>query len=278
MFEGRKLVIATKHKKEEVIAPLLEKELGIECFVAENLDTDLLGTFTGEVEREEDPFSTVRKKCVMAMDLAKCDMAIASEGSFGAHPSMFFVHANDEILLFMDRKTGVEIFAREVSTETNFNGKQIKSEGELKDFAKRVHFPSHALILRKTKDDFSDIKKGITNSKTLYALFRKFITNYGTAYIETDMRAMYNPNRMKVIEQGTKKLIDKIKSTCPSCTTPGFTITSAKQGLPCSLCNSPTRSTISYIYSCQKCDFTNEIKFPNNKETEDPMYCDICNP
>ena len=61
MFEGRKLLIATKHKKEIVIAPILEKELGVTCFVAPDLDTDELGTFTGEVERRDDPFTTARK-------------------------------------------------------------------------------------------------------------------------------------------------------------------------------------------------------------------------
>lgn len=51
-FSQRKLVIATKHHKEKVIAPLIEKVLGVECFVGKNFDTDTLGTFTGEVERK----------------------------------------------------------------------------------------------------------------------------------------------------------------------------------------------------------------------------------
>ena len=40
-----KVVIATKHKKEEVIAPILEKELGVICVTPIGLDTDKLGTF-----------------------------------------------------------------------------------------------------------------------------------------------------------------------------------------------------------------------------------------
>ena len=48
MFKGRLLLIATKHKKEEIISPIFEKELGVRCVVPEHLDTDLLGTFTGE--------------------------------------------------------------------------------------------------------------------------------------------------------------------------------------------------------------------------------------
>ena len=278
MFNGRKLLIATKHEKEKVIAPLLEMELGVKCFVAENFDTDVLGTFTGEVERKDDPITTARNKCLMAMEKENCDLAIASEGSFGAHPSIFFVHADDEMLLFIDKKNDLEIIARELSTDTNFNGEEIKTEKELKDFAKRVKFPTHGLIIKKAKEDFTEIVKEITDWRKLKTTYYHFIEKYGTAFIETDMRAMYNPSRMKVIEKATRKLITKIKSCCPQCSTAGFSITDAKKGLPCSLCGFKTRSTLSYIYICQKCSYTKEEMFPNNKKVEDPMYCDVCNP
>jgi hypothetical protein len=41
MFKGRKLLIATKHEKEKVIAPILEKELGVSCFVINDFDVDI---------------------------------------------------------------------------------------------------------------------------------------------------------------------------------------------------------------------------------------------
>ena len=69
MFSGRNLVIATKHEKERVIAPVLELELGVKCFTTPNLNTDELGTFTGEVERKDVPVMTARKKCLRAMGL-----------------------------------------------------------------------------------------------------------------------------------------------------------------------------------------------------------------
>lgn len=278
MFKGRKLLIATKHEKEKVIAPILEKELGVKCFVAENFDTDVLGTFTGEVERKDDPITTARNKCLMAMERYDCDIGIASEGSFGPHPAIFFVHADDEMLLFIDKKNDLEIIARELSTETNFNGQEIKTEKQLHDFARQVKFPSHGLIIRKAKDDLTEIVKGITDSEKLNNTFQHFISTYGMAYAETDMRAMYNPTRMKVIEKAAKKLADKINSCCPQCNTPGFGITDGKQGLPCSYCGSETRSTLSYIYTCQKCSYTKEEMYPNKKTEEDPMYCDRCNP
>jgi hypothetical protein len=278
MFKGRNLLIATKHEKEKIIAPILEKELGVKCFLASDLDTDELGTFSGEVERKEDPITTARKKCLMAMELTNCDLAIASEGSFGTHPSIFFAHADDEFLLFLDKKNDLEISARELSLETNFNGSEIKTKKELQEFAANSNFPSHGLILRKSKDDLVSIVKGITNEEQLNNTFFKLITNYGSAYIETDMRALYNPSRMKVIEKATFKLVDKIKSLCPKCETPGFGIVDRKEGLPCYQCRFPTRSTLSYTYKCLKCSCKKEEKYPNGKQTEDPMYCDICNP
>jgi hypothetical protein len=278
MFENRKLIIATKHRKESVIAPILEKELGVSCFVDETFDTDLLGTFTGEVERQLDPISTAREKCLQAMRINDCELGIASEGSFGPHPSLFFVSADDEFLIFIDKKNNLEIIARELSTETNFNGKELKTENELLDFAQSIGFPAHGLILRQSKDDFSEIHKGITDPEILKTTFENLHSNHHSVYVETDMRAMYNPTRMEVIKKAAEKLVEKIKSACPVCQMPGFVIAQAKRGLECSLCGLPTNSTLSYIYQCQHCNFTKEEMYPNKKTAEDPMYCDYCNP
>lgn len=278
MFQNRKLLIATKHQKERVVAPILEKELGVNCFIDGTFDTDALGTFTGEVERELDPISTAREKCLRAMKINNCDLGIASEGSFGPHPSMFFVNADDEFLIFIDTINNIEVCVRELSTSTNFNGKQIQSKKELFDFADQVSFPSHGLILRKSKNENTDIYKGLTDSEILNKSFEHLYSKYNSVYVETDMRAMHNPTRMKVIEKAAEKLVQKIKSICPQCQMPGFGITDAKKGLECSLCGSPTNSTLSYIYVCQHCQFTKEEMFPHNKATEDPTYCDYCNP
>lgn len=278
MFKGRKLLIATKHQKEKVIIPLLEKELGVKCFVPENFDTDDFGTFTGEIERKDNALTTARNKCLQAMKLHHCDLAIASEGSFGAHPSIFFVPADDELMIFIDQKNDLEIVARELSMETNFNGKEITSEKMLIDFAHQAKFPSHSLIIRKSKNDNSDIIKGIADWEQLRNIFNQYINKYGVVYVETDMRAMNNPTRMSVIQKATKKLLDKIKSCCPQCETPGFGISAAKEGLPCDQCGYPTRSTLSYIYSCNKCTFVKEEMYPHKKFNEDPTYCDMCNP
>lgn len=278
MFQGRKLLIATKHQKEKVIAPIVEQALGVQCFTDLSFDTDLLGTFTGEIEREEDPLSTLRKKCLQAMKVSDCDLAISSEGSFGAHPGLYFVPTDDELLIFKDLKNNLEIIVRELSTSTNFNAKQIHNEKELLDFANQIQFPSHGLILRKSSKEYIDIHKGIIDQEVLLYTFHLLCSKYNSVYAETDMRAMYNPTRMKVIEKAAKKLILKIQSLCPDCNMPGFDITDSIKGLPCMLCGLPTRSIKSYVYTCNHCCFSQVKMYPNNKTTEDPMYCDYCNP
>lgn len=278
MFSNRKLIIATKHEKEKVIAPLMEAALGVSCYVNDNFDTDLLGTFTGEIDRKLDPIATARQKCLLAMELSNCDLGIASEGSFGPHPTLFFASADDEFLIFIDKKNNLEIIARELSTETNFNGKCVKTEAELLEFAKVVHFPSHGIILRKSKEDNFDIYKLIQNQQQLLEIYRILRGKYSSVYAETDMRAMNNPTRMKVIAAATQKLIDKIKVVCPQCNTPGFGITDAKKGLKCSNCGSPTQSILSNIYTCQRCSYIKEEFYPQSKMVEEPMYCDFCNP
>lgn len=276
-FSQRKLVIATKHHKEKVIAPLIEKALGVESFVSENFDTDTLGTFTGEVERKDNPIETVRKKCLTAMKLNNCDLGIASEGSFGAHPHMFFATANEEFLILIDQQNELEIIARTISTSTNFNGQEIENEQELLAFAKQAKFPSHALILRPKKDENKNIFKGITDLKTLKSIFRELKEKNNSVYVETDMRAMYNPTRMEVIEETTQKLIEKINSRCHQCQTSGFGIVDTILGLPCEYCGQATQSIQYYVYECQKCGFQHQQANPN-KTTEDPMYCNFCNP
>lgn len=278
LFLGRKLIIATKHEKEKIMKPLLEAALGVEVIVPIDLDTDLLGTFSGEIERPVDPLETARMKCRMACEQYQCSLAIASEGSFGPHPTLHFVPGDDEIVLMMDLENNLEFKARSLSTTTNFNGALLTNWHEVKEFALKVSFPSHGLILRNKKDGIDGLIKGIRTWEELEQNVGMFISSYGQVFLETDMRAMHNPTRMKVIEEATQKLIEIIKHTCPNCNTPGLEIVELKYGLPCSHCGLPTRSVMAYIYGCQKCNFKKEELYPKGKITEVPMYCDWCNP
>lgn len=277
IFQGRKLVIATQHGKEQVLAPVL-KGLGAEIFVAGDLDTDQFGTFSGEIERMVDPLEAARLKCAFACQQYNCTLAVASEGSFGPHPNMFFVPADDEILVFLDLAHNLEIKAREISTKTNFAGRQCHTWEEVQHFATTALFPQHALIIRKAKDEMWGIVKGLNDWQCLEKAARDLLLVHGSLFVETDMRAMYNPSRMKVIEQAAIKLLSTIQRLCPKCSMPGFDVADVRPGLPCGQCGAPTRSTLAWIYQCQKCRHQQGQRFPKGKQKEDPMYCDWCNP
>ena len=118
-FSGRSLLIVTKHEKEAVIAPLLEEALGVTCFVTKDFDTDSLGTFSGEIARKDDALTTLRNKCWEGMKSEGFDLAVATEGSFGNHPTVFFAPANDEFIMLVDKKNNI-IVLEDLGTATDY--------------------------------------------------------------------------------------------------------------------------------------------------------------
>lgn len=276
MFLGRTLCIATMHNKEQVLKPLLEKHLGVHCITAEKLNTDLLGTFSGEVERVQSPLETARRKCQMATELTGCDLAVSSEGSFGPHPVLGFFSANEELLFFFDKTNKLEITAHELSTHTNFAAGQFNDWESLKAFAEKSLFPSHGLIAKNEANTV--LEKGIQDWHKLENLFYQTQKNGSALLVETDMRACFNPTRMQVIETCAHKLVAALKSNCPACKQPGFVVSGAVPGLPCNLCGLPTKSTLKHVSVCKTCSYQTETLHPHGKTSEDPGFCDFCNP
>ncbi|MDF1673730.1 MAG: hypothetical protein P1U41_09500 [Vicingaceae bacterium] len=278
IFHNRKLAIATKHQKEKVITPLFEHHFNSKCIVPKSIDTDVLGTFSGEIERKYSPIETLRKKCQMALKESNCDLAIASEGSFGSHPVIFFSKANEELVMLYDKINNIEIIGRKLTTETNYNSKNISTISELHSFSDDVSFPSHGLIIKPSQNSNDNIVKGITSKKELQLEFEKMMSEYKSVFVETDMRALYNPTRMKIIKAATENLISNINSTCPECNAPGFIVSKTISGLPCEMCNYPTKSPLFIEYLCAHCNYTKQEKCPHKKQVESPQYCDNCNP
>jgi len=263
------------HKKHEVIAPLLQNSFGLNTIVPEHLNTDVLGTFSGEIERVLTPIQTALKKCEMAMELCNCDLAIASEGSFGPHPNMPFIAAHHELIVLHDKKNNLIISENIVSLNTNYSGKTIKNKNELNAFLQACEFPSHAVIMSESSEQKTHLKKGIQTKDEVLDYYEFILQKNHSVYIETDMRAMMNPKRMSVIREVCIKLIDKMNSTCPSCGVPGFGITERKSGLLCELCRFPTRGISEVISTCEHC------KYQASQFIDilaDAGTCDNCNP
>ena len=143
------------------------------------------------------------------------------------------------------------------------------------DFLQQIKFPSHGVHV---KSSATYVEKGIKSEDLLNQTIQEAVNRFGTFALETDMRAMNNPTRMEVIEELAGKLVEKMKSCCPTCQRPGFSPTDVIRGLVCSCCSLPTKSVKSLIYSCEGCHYTTCVDFPDSKTTEDPMFCDFCNP
>jgi hypothetical protein len=281
LFGDRVGVLATMHQKERVIAPLLEQELGIKVVVPENFNTDTFGTFTREIKRPGDQLQAARLKAQKALELTGETFAIASEGTFAPHPAFPYIYCNREIVVLIDTINELEIVGQEFSTDTNFSHKIIQSIEEVFEFAQKVGFPEHGLVVMEPSDEGKqEIIKGIITEKQLIEAVELILaqSRNGKVQIETDMRALYNPTRMKNIEKATRDLIQKIKQVCPKCSCPGFDVAQRKKGLPCEWCNLPTSMTLLEIYQCKKCSFNQEILFPNGIEKADPAQCMYCNP
>ncbi|MFM7859610.1 MAG: DUF6671 family protein [Flammeovirgaceae bacterium] len=272
-FKGRKIVIATKHKKEHVIAPQFDLAFETHSLVPTQLDTDQFGTFTGEVERKTTAYEAARLKIKTALELTGETLGIASEGSFGPHPQIGFVPADEEMVLLIDTLNNFEISATKISTAINYAHQQCTRWEEVRIVAIDSGFPSHALIL-KTKNAFL---KGITTWPSLESGYHELKKEFPFVIAETDMRAMHNPTRMKVIEEVTALLIDKVNSLCPNCAYPGFAVADKVAGLPCGDCGHPTQFSLKHIYKCVHCGHLVEKLFPEGP-VADPMYCLYCNP
>ncbi|MBD2446577.1 hypothetical protein H6G76_05250 [Nostoc sp. FACHB-152] len=282
LFSDRVGVIATMHQKEKVIAPLLENELNIKTIVPANFNTDAFGTFTREVKRPGNQMEAAKLKAEAALKITGETLAIASEGSFVPHPLVPYIYSNREIVIFLDKENKIEIIGEEFSIETNFNHQIVENIQEAYDFAKKVGFPEHGLVIywEDAAKNSLEIIKGITTEAKLQETINTAFKNAvdGKVNLETDMRAHHNPTRMKNIEKATLDLIKKIKSLCPQCSAPGFAITERTAGLPCEMCAMPTNLTLAVIYQCQKCGFKQEKLFPNGREFADPAQCMYCNP
>ena len=278
-FYDRLAVIATMHRKELAIAPILKTSLGMLATVPQNFNSDLFGTFTRDIERPANQIDTARLKAENALNLVDADLAIASEGSFSPHP-MLGIPYNREIVLLLDQKHNFTVYGECLSPETNFRHQVISSYEQAYEFALKIGFPDHAIILMSHDQTSAKalIYKGINSVEHLKDAVIEMLRIYSTIRIETDMRALYNPTRMKNITKATEDLVRKLKQLCPNCNFVDFDIVKRLRGLPCELCGLPTQTTRAHLYQCDRCQFQQENIFPDGIQFADPMYCSYCNP
>lgn len=275
-------VLTTMHGKERVVAPILRAKLGLIIEPARGVDTDQFGTFSREVERRGSQLDAAKAKIAAGFEQAPgARVALASEGSFGPHPHIPFLALGRELVLMVDRDTGLELIGYDASPETNFAQVVARDFDEAAAFAERARFPEHGLVVMGCRGDQRApellLRKDVTNHEALESSVRDAFRRCGAAFVETDMRAHRNPTRMAAIERATNDLVRHFQNRCPACDYPGFDVSERISGLPCAWCGEPTRVVMTEVLNCRSCGHRSE-RAACNQTTAEPGQCDGCNP
>ena len=277
-YNGKKAVITTKHEKGKIVGPVFEEVLGLH--ISEfNIDTDVLGTFTGEIERKHSPKETVLLKARLGVTQSGASIAIASEGSIGADPFIPFINSDFEMMAFVDDDLNLEIIESIRSTEIVSVTKTVRAEEDLTEFLKRADFPNHKLIVRTKHTPIKFCIKAIDDQYSL----RKAIQSVQaedpekTVVIESDLRAHCSPSRQKIIAELATKLAHRISQLCPECNTPGWGVVTHIKRVACSQCSKVSTEALKQeVLGCSHCEFQENGRVI--AQTLDPARCDWCNP
>jgi hypothetical protein len=280
-YGGIRAALATIHGKEQAISPPFHEILGASIEVPEGINTDLLGTFSGEIERKKTPLDTARDKARMGMKQLGLPFGIASEGSFGPHVYFPFISQDHEMLIWIDDERGFELVEHKISTETNFNSKTVSHWSELGDFLVKAQFPSHALVIRPNSGfieglTFKGLKKESEVKEAIECCSKE--SKDGKAHVETDMRAHMNPTRMKVINEAAASLAKRLECLCPKCSCPGWGMVDVVRGLPCEDCGEETELVKEEVYGCPLCEEKRAIPRKDGVTKASPGQCPFCNP
>ena len=274
-YSGRRAALGSKHGKVAQIGPALSAAVGLEV-VPVDLDTDLFGTFTGEIARPGDALHTAIAKARASADVGALSLGVASEGSFGPHPGSPFMSANLEIVVLVDLDIGFHVAEQVLTTKTNFAHVRLTPDLLPDDFAQRIGFPTHALVVQPSVGT-GEIIKGITDYAELRAAITASaaVSSDGLALVQTDMRAHCNPTRQLQIAEAAKRLAQRLTFLCPACSAPGWGKVETEAGLPCESCGWPTDLTLIVISGCAVCSHREARVLDGVAKAR---YCPMCNP
>ncbi len=274
----RRIAVPTLHGKVEIMAPVLEPATGCTLVHVPQVNTDQFGTFSGEIARTGSQLEAARAKAHAALSHCDLDLALASEGAFVADPVAGVVPWNVEVVMLIDRQATLEIFGMAQGPARAGQG-LVRNADELMQLARGLGFPEHRLCLRPDHEQDPRVIKGLGAADALLDAFTQAMaqSERGQVLLESDLRAHCNPTRQAMIRRATEDLCQKMRSACPGCGQPGFSISGQRPGRPCRLCASATREPLAHVWSCRVCRHTEERR-EGLPMLADPARCDRCNP
>ncbi|CAB4572674.1 MAG: hypothetical protein F2563_01935 [Actinobacteria bacterium] len=275
----REIAFATKHQKNLIVEPLFREQLAATVIHAQ-VDTDTLGTFSGEVLRLNSQFDTALTKAKWGMAELGLGLGLGSEGSIGADPVLPFVNSDIETMVFYDGEKDLIIEVSEKFTEI-VAVKIIASRAtDLSQFLARGDFPRHKLIVRAHKPNNKEtLVKGIGEITELRQAISQIAeqSQDQQVVIESDFRAYSSPSRQRNLASLSKTLMSRICALCPECNSPGWGKRIYDRGLHCQDCYAFNQAAVHReLLACVSCDYA-VIKKVVATEL-DPARCEICNP
>ena len=278
-YTGREAVLATKHDKLPLIGPPLATAVGLRVDTVA-VDTDTLGTFTGDVPRQAPPLDTAIAKARLGMSAAGRSLGVASEGSIGPDPAMPFVITDREIVVLVDDDNGVVIWESHASWDITTVSASVDADEDLAPLLTRADVPNHQLIVRPNSGAAHPVFKGIMSIDALVDAIGKCaaIAVDGLARVETDMRAHASPSRRAVIAAAAERLATRIAARCPSCGAPGWGVVDVDVGIPCAQCGAEVAQPRAEIDGCPACPCRRDRPLVSPEARADPGACLYCNP
>lgn len=254
-YAHQRIGLATIHAKERAFAPPFRRVLDAGIVVAPRIDTDTLGTFSGEIQRQDELVATALVKAEMAFATLDVDCAIASEGSYGPIDRVPLNSGGVEIMAFVDRKRGVRLVETLLTHRTNWRMWRFRPGDPLVPAAARaLRFPEYGVFVMRNADYSQPVKGLATVDEIVAAVDREAArSDDGLALMIADMRAHRNPARMKVLRALGWKLATRLARVCPKCGAPGFGHVDSRRGLPCGGCGQPTHYVHFEIDGCTAC-------------------------
>lgn len=288
-YRGATAGVVTKHDKTTTLHHALGGPGGLRLRTVE-VDTDVLGTFTGDVVRRSGPAETAIAKARLGIDAAGERLVLASEGSFGPHPDVAIVTRHTEVVVFLDVHTSLTVtghaeglapwtFSKVVSTRHPVGGLTDELVGMLRELD-----PPHHRLVARPEDAVEHhvdqgITKGIGDRDDLRAAVDRAAawSTTGRVRIETDLRAHMSQRRRALILQAAEDLAQRLAHRCPECDSPGFGHVESVRGAPCGWCRSPTDSLLAVVDGCPACAHQERHPVDGNDQA-DPGTCLTCNP
>ena len=276
-YQGQHAVLATMHDKGPLVAPARRAGDGL-IVQTIAVDTDVLGTFSGDVVRMASPWDTAVAKARLGMHAADRPIGLASEGSIGPDAAMPVVICSVELVVLVDDQRGIVVGEAERGFDIVTVAADVVPGEDVGDVLRRGRFPEHAMTVRPASGISEPIFKGIVTVEELDRAIRSCAmeSSDGRALVETDLRAHQCPSRRPIIARAAGRLAARLAVCCSKCGTPGWGVIRVEFGLPCTSCGHDVHAPREDVMGCASCPATRTVL--RAETAADPRHCEWCNP